>query len=63
MRKDDIEVLEEKVQSLKNENNLVEALTSLEKLITIKSERFGKKSEEVSYDGVILVQKISKRFM
>ena len=48
MRKDDVEVLEEKVKSLKNENNLVEALTNLEKLITIKSERFGKNSEEVS---------------
>ena len=39
----------EKIRELKKDNNLVEALTNLEKLITIKSERFGKKSEEVKF--------------
>ena len=47
MKKDDLEEYEEKIRDQKKDNNLVEALTNLEKLITIKSERFGKKSDEV----------------
>jgi hypothetical protein len=47
MKKDDIEQLEENIRNLKSQDNFIDALTNLEKLITIKAERFGKKSEEV----------------
>lgn len=44
---DDIMQLEEDIKKHRGEKNLLECLSSLEKIIRLKTERFGKQSEEV----------------
>jgi len=69
METDDINQLESNIKKFKEEKNLIECLTSLEKIIKLKTEKFGKHSEEVfisthfTFLILLLVYQISKRSM
>jgi len=56
---DEIKQLETNIKKFKEEKNLIESLTSLERILKLKTEKYGKHSDEVTILTMIKMIKIN----